>query len=69
MVAIWKDQDMAGRFRKLRPSPWALTIAAWDIWRRLPAAQRRQIMQLARKHGPRLAARAARAATERRRRR
>jgi len=60
---------MAGRFRKLRPSPWALTIAAWDIWRRLPPAQRRQLMKLARKHGPTLAARAAKAATDRRRRR
>jgi hypothetical protein len=59
---------MAGRFRKLRPSPWALTIAAWDIWRRLPPAQRRQLMKLARKHGPKLAARAAKAATDRRRR-
>jgi hypothetical protein len=60
---------MAKGFRKLRPTPWALTIAAWDIWRRLPAAQRRQILLLARKHGPRLAGRAAKAATDRRRRR
>jgi hypothetical protein len=59
---------MAGRLRKLRPTPWALTIAAWDIWRRLPAAQRRQLLKLARKHGPKLAARAAKAAKERRRR-
>jgi hypothetical protein len=59
---------MAGRFSKLRPSPWALTIAAWDIWRRLPPAQRRQLLKLARKHGPGLAARAARTATARRRR-
>jgi hypothetical protein len=59
---------VARKFRKLRPSPWAITIAAWDIWRRLPAQQRRQILKLARKHGPKLAARAARAASERRRR-
>jgi hypothetical protein len=58
---------MAGRFRKLRPTPWALTIAAWDIWRRLPPAQRRQLMRAARKHGPKIAARAAKAATDRRR--
>ena len=51
------------KFRKLRPTPWALTIAAWDIWRRLPPAQRRQLLKLARKHGPKLAARAAKAAT------
>ena len=57
---------MAGRFRKLRPTPWALTVAAWDIWRRLPAQQRRQILHLARKHGPKLAARAAKSARRRR---
>jgi hypothetical protein len=59
---------MAGRFRKLRPTPWALAIGAWDIWRRLPAQQRRQLLSLARKHGPKLAARAAKAAADRRRR-
>jgi len=50
---------MAGRYRKLRPTPWALTIAAWDIWRRLPPEQRRELVRLAKKHGPRLAGRAA----------
>jgi len=60
---------MAGRFRKLRPTPWALTIAAWDIWRRLPPDQRRQLVRAARKHGPRIAAGAAKAARDRRRRR
>jgi hypothetical protein len=59
---------MARGFRKLRPTPWALTIAVWDIWRRLPPAQRRQLLSLARKHGPKLAARAAKAASDRRRR-
>ena len=58
---------MARRLGKFRPTPWAITIAAWDIWRRLPAAQRRQLVKLARKHGPKLAARAAKAATDRRR--
>ncbi|MGH2855798.1 MAG: hypothetical protein ACRDLF_16615 [Solirubrobacteraceae bacterium] len=58
---------MARALRKLRPTPWALTIAAWDIWRRLPAAQRRQLLTLARKHGPKLANRAVKAATDRRR--
>jgi hypothetical protein len=58
---------MAGRLRKLRPTPWALTIAAWDIWRRLPPRQQRMLIGLARKHGPKLAARAAKAATTRRR--
>jgi hypothetical protein len=53
--------------RKLRPTPWALTIAAWDIWRRLPPAQRRQLLILARRHGPKLAARGAKAVTKHRR--
>jgi hypothetical protein len=59
---------MAGRFRKLRPTPWALAIGVWDVWRRLPPHQQRMVLKLARKHGPKLAARAAKAATARRRR-
>jgi hypothetical protein len=58
---------MAGRLRKLRPTPWAIAVAVWDVWRRLPPAQQRMLMGFARKHGPRLAARAAKAATARRR--
>ena len=58
---------MARKLRMIRPTPWAITIALWDIWRRLPPAQRRQLMKAARKHGPKLAARAAKAATDRRR--
>jgi hypothetical protein len=58
---------MAAKLRKLRPTPWAVTMVMWDIWRRLPPAQRRQLMKAARKHGPKLAARAAKAATDRRR--
>ncbi|HKD93631.1 MAG TPA: hypothetical protein VKB43_02860 [Gaiellaceae bacterium] len=53
--------------RRLRPTPWAITIAAWDIWRRLPPAQRRQLLILARRHGPRLAKGTAKAVTDRRR--
>jgi hypothetical protein len=63
-----QDQGMA-KFKKFRPSPWAITIAAWDVWRRLPPAQRRQVVDAARKHGPKLAAGAAKAVTHRRRRR
>ena len=58
---------MAGKFRKLRPTPWAIAIAAFDIWRRLPPRQQRMLIGLARKHGPKLAARAAKAAASRRR--
>ncbi|HUZ16550.1 MAG TPA: hypothetical protein VMU72_10315 [Gaiellaceae bacterium] len=40
---------------KLRPSAWALAVAAWDVWRRLPPKQRKQALSLARKHGPKVA--------------
>jgi hypothetical protein len=42
---------------KLRPSAWALAVAAWDIYRRLPPKQRQQLHGLALKHGPRVAKR------------
>jgi hypothetical protein len=32
-----------------------VALTAWDIWRRLPPRQRRQIMNVARKHGPKVA--------------
>jgi hypothetical protein len=41
-----------------RAGPIGLALTAWDIWRRIPSAQRRQIMAATRKHGPRIAARA-----------
>jgi hypothetical protein len=40
---------------KLRPTAWALAVAAWDVWRRMPAKQRKQAIGLARKHGPKIA--------------
>jgi hypothetical protein len=45
-------------------------LTAWDLWRRLPPRQRKQLMNLARKHGPKVAARVlkARAAYRDRRR-
>ena len=44
------------RLRK-RPRGRALSTAAlaWNLWRRLPPARRRQVLALARKHGPKLA--------------
>ncbi len=42
---------------RLRPKPWALAIAAWDVWRRLSPKQRQHVVGLARKHGPKLAKR------------
>jgi hypothetical protein len=46
--------------RSLKPLGLALT--AWDIWRRLPPRQRKQILNIARKHGPKVAAGVLRAA-------
>jgi hypothetical protein len=40
------------RLRRLRPTPWAMTVMLWDLWRRLTPKQRRQIMAMARRHGP-----------------
>jgi hypothetical protein len=54
-----------------RFGPLGLALTAWDIWRRLPPRQRKQIVNIARKHGPKVAARVmqarsrARAATRR----
>jgi hypothetical protein len=45
--------------------PVGVALTAFDIWRRIPKKQRRQIIAQARKHGPRLA----RAALERDRQR
>jgi hypothetical protein len=38
-----------------RLGPVGLALTAWDIWRRLPARQRKQILNVARKHGPKVA--------------
>jgi hypothetical protein len=64
-----QDQAMARSSRRFRPTPWAITIVVWDIYRRLPPAQRKQLLTLARTHGPKLAGRAAKVAGDRRRRR
>jgi hypothetical protein len=40
-----------------RAGPLGLALTAWDIWRRLPPRQRKQIVNIARKHGPKVAAR------------
>jgi len=51
--------------RRFRPGPVAVTVALYDLWKRLTPKQRRQIMAMVRRHGPTVAARA----TELRRRR
>jgi hypothetical protein len=46
-----------------RRTPIGLALGAWRLWRRLPASQRRRLIQAARTHGPKLAS----AAMQRRR--
>jgi hypothetical protein len=42
---------------RIRPtSPIGLAYGAYYLWRRLPPAQRRQVLQVARRHGPKVAA-------------
>jgi hypothetical protein len=44
------------RLGKLRPGPIGIAITLYDVWRRLPPKQRKQALTLARKHGPKAAA-------------
>jgi hypothetical protein len=44
------------RLGKLRPGPVGLAITLYDVWRRLPPKQRKQVVVLARKQGPKAAA-------------
>jgi hypothetical protein len=48
-----------GKLGKLRPAPVGMAIALWDVWHRLTPKQRKQVLALARKHGPKVAARIA----------
>jgi hypothetical protein len=49
-----------------RAGPIGVALTAWDIWRRLPPKQRKQIVNIARKHGPKVAARVMKARRARR---
>jgi hypothetical protein len=40
------------RLGRLRPGPIGMAITLYDVWRRLPPKQRKQVLNLARKHGP-----------------
>jgi predicted kinase len=44
------------RIGKLRPGAIGLAFTLWDVYRRLPPKQRKQLMRLARTHGPKAAA-------------
>jgi hypothetical protein len=46
-----------------------MALTAWDIWRRLPPKQRKQILNVARKHGPKVASRVLKASARARSRR
>jgi hypothetical protein len=52
-----------------RLGPVGLALTAWDIWRRLPPRQRKQILNVARKHGPKVASRVLKASARARSRR
>ncbi len=51
-----------------RIGPLGVALTAYDIWRRLPPKQRRQLMNIAREQGPRVAARVMQARAARKRR-
>ena len=42
-----------------RAGPVGIALTAYDLWRRLPEAQRRQLLEQGRKHGTRIATTAA----------
>jgi hypothetical protein len=49
------------RFTRLmagRTGAVGFALTAWDLWRRIPKKQRRQIGRQVRKHGPKVAKRA-----------
>jgi hypothetical protein len=46
--------------------PVGIALTAFDLWTRLSPAQRRQLMQLTRKHGPTVARAVAKSASARR---
>ena len=42
---------------RFRPtSPLGIALGAFHLWRRLPPAQRKRVLQTARTHGPKVAA-------------
>ncbi len=49
---------MARLRSKLRPGPVTVAVTAYNLWKRLSPQQRRQIMAMARRHGPTVMAQA-----------
>ena len=56
------------RFVTRKLGPVGIALTTWDLWRRLPPEYRRQIRLAAAKHGPRVAAVAAKRYREYKRR-
>ena len=56
---------MSVRFVTRRFGAVGLALTAYDVWRRIPKRHRRQIIAVVRKHGPVVAAAAARTARNR----
>jgi hypothetical protein len=52
-----------------RAGPLGIALTAYDLWRRLPPGQRQRLVAATRKHGPKLAAGAAKRARDARGRR
>ena len=52
-----------------RLGPVGVALTAWDIWRRLPPKQRKQVLNVARKHGPKVASKVLKASARARARR
>jgi hypothetical protein len=57
------------RLLSRRYGPLGIALTAWDIWRRLPPRQRKQLIRIARTHGPKVAARVMQARSRARARR
>ena len=55
------------RLGKLRPGPVGLAFALWNVWGRLTPRQRKQLVKLARTHGPKAAAKLVELRSRRRR--
>ena len=64
MSAVPRLPYLPGR----RPGAIGLALTAYDLWRRLPEAQRRQLIEHGRRHGSRLAGEAAKRGTTLRKR-
>lgn len=56
---------MSPRLTRVPKSPVAMGWVLYKLWRRLPPKQRRQLLEAARTHGPRVASAAAAAAATR----